>query len=66
MGRSVHSHRKLPVALLAVTAVVGLTAGAILAQSNPPGPAARLNWLASWARTSNRVTTPAVVTRKAE
>jgi quercetin dioxygenase-like cupin family protein len=38
MGRSVHFHRKLPVALLAVTAAVGLTAGAILAESNPPGP----------------------------
>jgi hypothetical protein len=40
MGRSVHSYRKLPVALLTATAVVGLTAGAILAQSNPPGAGA--------------------------
>ena len=40
MGRSVHSYRKLPVALLAATVVVGLTAGAILAQSNPPGAGA--------------------------
>jgi quercetin dioxygenase-like cupin family protein len=40
MGQSVHSHRKLPVALLAATAVVGLTAGAILAQSNPPAAGA--------------------------
>ena len=40
MGRSVHSYYKSAVALLAVTVVVGLAAGAILAQSNPPGPAA--------------------------
>ena len=40
MGRSVPSYRKLPVALLTATAVVGLTAGAILAQSNPPGAGA--------------------------
>ena len=40
MRRSVHSYRKLAVGLLAATGVVGLTARAILAQSNPPGPAA--------------------------
>jgi quercetin dioxygenase-like cupin family protein len=40
MRRSVHSYLKLAVGLLAVTGVVGLTARAILAQSNPPGPAA--------------------------
>src|SRR5262249_3375334 len=37
--RSVHSYRKLAVGLLAATGIVGLTARAILAQSNPPGPA---------------------------
>ena len=40
MGRSVHSHRKLAIALLAATVAVGLTLRAILAQSNPPGAAA--------------------------
>ena len=40
MRRCVHSYRKLVVGLLAATGVVGLTARAILAQSNPPGPAA--------------------------
>jgi hypothetical protein len=40
MRRSVHSYRKLAVGLLAATGIVGLTARAILAQSNPPGPAA--------------------------
>ena len=40
MRRSIHSYRKLVVSLLAATGVVGLTAGAILAQSNAPGPAA--------------------------
>ena len=40
MGRSVYSYRKLAVALLAGTVVVGLTAGAILAQSNRPGASA--------------------------
>jgi quercetin dioxygenase-like cupin family protein len=40
MRRSIHSYRKLAVSLLALTGVVGLTAGAILAQSNAPGPAA--------------------------
>src|SRR5215467_8185696 len=40
MRRSVYSHRKLTVGLLAATVVVGLTAKAILAQSNPSGPAA--------------------------
>jgi quercetin dioxygenase-like cupin family protein len=40
MGRSIHSYCKLPVALLAATVVVGLTGGAILGQSNPPGAAA--------------------------
>ena len=39
MGRSIHPYRKLAVGLLAVTGVVGLTIGAIVAQSNPPGPA---------------------------
>ncbi len=39
-GRSANSYRKLAVGLLAATGVVGLTARAILAQSNPPGPAA--------------------------
>ena len=36
----VHSYRRLAVGLLAATGVVGLTARAILAQNNPPGPAA--------------------------
>jgi quercetin dioxygenase-like cupin family protein len=40
MRRSIHSYRKLVVSLLAATGVAGLTAGAILAQSNAPGPAA--------------------------
>ena len=40
MGHTVHTYRKLAVGLLAATGVVGLTARAILAQSNPPGPAA--------------------------
>src|SRR4051812_34865008 len=40
MRRCVHSYRKLAVGLLAAAGVVGLTARAILAQSNPPGPAA--------------------------
>jgi hypothetical protein len=40
MRRCVHSYRKLAVGLLAATGVVGLTARAILAQSDPPGPAA--------------------------
>ena len=40
MRRSIHSYRKLAVGLIAATGVVGLTAGAILAQSSPPGPAA--------------------------
>ena len=38
MTRCVHSYRKLAVGLLAATGVVGLTARAILAQSNPSGP----------------------------
>ena len=38
--RSANPYRKLAVGLLAATGVVGLTARAILAQSNPPGPAA--------------------------
>jgi quercetin dioxygenase-like cupin family protein len=38
--RSTNRYRKLTVGLLATAGVVGLTAGAILAQSNPPGPAA--------------------------
>src|SRR5215813_7339434 len=40
MRRSVHSYRKLAVGLLAAAGVVGMSARAILAQSNPPGPAA--------------------------
>jgi quercetin dioxygenase-like cupin family protein len=40
MRRYVHSYRKLAVGLLAATGVVGLMARTILAQSNPPGPAA--------------------------
>jgi quercetin dioxygenase-like cupin family protein len=40
MGRSIHFYRKLALALLATTVAVGLTAGAILAQSSPPGPGA--------------------------
>jgi quercetin dioxygenase-like cupin family protein len=40
MRRSIHSYRKLAVGLIAATGVVGLTAGAILAQSSPPAPAA--------------------------
>lgn len=39
MTHSVHPYRKPGVALLAATAIAGLTAGAILAQGNPPGPA---------------------------
>ena len=42
MRHSIHSYRKLAVWLLAATGVVGLTARAILAQSNPPGPTARI------------------------
>jgi quercetin dioxygenase-like cupin family protein len=38
MGRSMHSYCKLGGVLLAVTTLVGLTIGAIMAQSNPPGP----------------------------
>jgi quercetin dioxygenase-like cupin family protein len=37
MTYSVHSYRKLGVALLAATAIVEMTVGAILAQGNPPG-----------------------------
>jgi len=37
---SVRSYRNLAVTLLAASAVVGLTAGAILAQSSPPDPGA--------------------------
>lgn len=37
MTYSVHSYRKFRAALLAATAVVGMTVGAILAQGNPPG-----------------------------
>jgi hypothetical protein len=40
MGRSIPLYRKLALALLATVVVVGLTAGAILAQSSPPGPGA--------------------------
>ena len=39
-GRSANPYRKLAVGLLAATGVVGLTARAMLAQNNPPGPAA--------------------------
>ena len=40
MKRSVHSYRRLAVGLLAATGVVGLTAKAILGQTNPSGPVA--------------------------
>jgi quercetin dioxygenase-like cupin family protein len=40
MGHSVRSYRNLAVTLLAASVVVGLTAGAILAQSSPSGPGA--------------------------
>jgi hypothetical protein len=40
MRRCIHSYPKLAAGLLAATGVAGLTAGAILAQSNPPGPPA--------------------------
>ena len=40
MRRCIHSYRALAVGLLAAIGIVGLTAGAMLAQSNPPGPAA--------------------------
>jgi quercetin dioxygenase-like cupin family protein len=40
MRRSIHSYRKLAAGLVAATGVVGLTARAILAQSNPLGRAA--------------------------
>jgi len=40
MGRSIHFYRKLALVLLATTVAVGLAAGAILAQSTPPGPGA--------------------------
>jgi quercetin dioxygenase-like cupin family protein len=40
MRCSVDSYRKLPIGLLAAIGVIGLTAGAILAQGNPPGPTA--------------------------
>ena len=39
MERSVDSYRKLGVALLVATTIVGLTIRAILAQSNPPASA---------------------------
>ena len=39
MGRSILSYCNLGCVLLAATTLVGLTIGAILAQSNPPGPA---------------------------
>ena len=39
-GHSANPYRKLAIGLLAATGLVGLTAGAILAQGNPPGPAA--------------------------
>jgi len=39
MERSVHSRRRLCLALLAATTVIGLTIKTILAQSNPPGAA---------------------------
>jgi hypothetical protein len=39
MERSVQSYRKLGVALLAATTIVGMTIRAILAQSNPPASA---------------------------
>ena len=40
MRRCIHSYRKLAVGLLAAIGIAGLTATAMLAQSNPPGPAA--------------------------
>ena len=40
MGLSMYSHCKLGGVLLAVTTLVGLTIGAIMAQSNQPGPSA--------------------------
>ena len=40
MARSVHSYPRLTVLLLAATLPVGLAAGALLAQNNPPGAAA--------------------------
>jgi quercetin dioxygenase-like cupin family protein len=40
MGRYIHSHRGLAAALLGAVVIVGLTAGAIMAQSNPPAAAA--------------------------
>ena len=40
MRRPIHSHRSLAVGLLTAAGLIGLTARAILAQSNPPGPAA--------------------------
>ena len=39
-ARAANTYRTLAVGLLAATGAVGLTARAILAQSNPPGPAA--------------------------
>jgi quercetin dioxygenase-like cupin family protein len=39
-GRSANPYRKLAIGLLAATGLVGLTARAILAPSNPPAPAA--------------------------
>jgi quercetin dioxygenase-like cupin family protein len=40
MRRSIHSYCKLAVGVLAAIGIVGLTARAMWAQSNPPGPAA--------------------------
>jgi quercetin dioxygenase-like cupin family protein len=40
MSRCIHSYRKLAIGLLAATGIVGLTAGAMLGQSNPPGSVA--------------------------
>ena len=65
MGRSVRPYRKLGGVLLAATTLVGLTIGAILAQSNPPGSVVSTQeepikrtilsgviWRARWARRS--------------
>ena len=40
MRRSIHAYCRPGSVLLAVATLAGLTTGAILAQSNPPGPAA--------------------------
>src|SRR5262245_18424674 len=42
MKRSVHSYRRLAAGLIADTGAIWLAAKAILAQNNPPGPAASI------------------------